>query len=357
MLCINCGKKIIADAKFCSNCGINVADISSKNTKDNMETVRQASVISQSEVNSKRIPCTEEQVIEQVFSEIFKTRGMFGKQVYIIGKDTMTPKIKETIKEYHLTDNSVEKPLLVFEYPDMESAGGFVITNQRLVWNFAFDGWQEIELCEIKDVLLGKFLLADVLYIVSYNNERYPKIYLTGMHRIQEFFLKFRKFIDSISDSLYGIDYLTENKGSNYQKSSKKSGSMAKQEKNNINFIVRSCNGIKIDSVYCEIGSPINPAYSKRYEKAKVYFNITDNEEIFLIYDATVFGNCKQGFALCTNGFYYCEKKSGYLDWNQFRSVKISKSFFGLTIGDVSFNCDDCKKIMMVLQGIQEYLR
>ena len=88
-------------------------------------------------------------------------------------------------------------------------------------------------------------------------------------------------------------------------------------------------------------------------------FRIPDNEEIFLIYDSTILGNCGKGFAICTTGIFYCESGLGYLDWNQFKNANLSYNLFtGLLIGNESFNAGtDGKNLLMILKSIQEYLR
>lgn len=123
-------------------------------------------------------------------------------------------------------------------------------------------------------------------------------------------------------------------------------------------FIIQACNSVNINSPYCEVGQPIAKSLSNKYAYAKINFNIPDNEDVFLIYDSTVLGSCKKGFAICTTGFYYCETKAGYINWEQFRNINISNGFTGLKVGYELFNAStDGKKLFLILKSIQEYLQ
>lgn len=180
--------------------------------------------------------------------------------------------------------------------------------------------------------------------MISYDNETYPEIYLTGIDREEEFVIRFRKFVNTIQKKFCPDLY-------------KRNNEIAGKE---TDFIVRACEGIVLDSMYCETGNPTIPQSSKKYQKAKLYFNIPDSEEIFFIYDNTVLGSCKTGFALCTSGYYYHVSKRGYIPWDKFASIDISKNFGGLKIGDEKFNLssgDEGNKLMMILDSIQQDLR
>lgn len=43
----------------------------------------------------------------------------------------------------------------------------------------------------------------------------------------------------------------------------------------------------------------------KRMATVREQFNIAANEEIIMVYDDTIFGNNKVGFAICTGGLYW----------------------------------------------------
>ncbi len=338
MFCFNCGAKVIDGAKFCSNCGANLNLVIVEDT--NIRAMQEISTFNTEsiDISKKEESYTDEQIIEMIFADIFKSRRQFSDSVYIIGKDPISQEIKRNLQEYYLSENPAEKPLLVFDYDKTKLKEGFVITNQRLVWYFPTTKQQEIELTEIKEVLVGKAVLATVMNVVSFDNIKYKNIYLTGIREETEFVLKFRKFIDCIHDVFYGDD--EDNK--TYE----------------TDFIIQICNRDKINSTYCEVGHPVILASSKKYSDAKVNFQIPDKEDIFLIYDSTVFGGCRKGFAICTTGIYYCENKKGYIDWEQFRSVDISLGFSGLKIANELFVVSGSgKQLLMILKSIQEYLR
>lgn len=281
-----------------------------------------------------------EEIIESIFSKIFKNNNQLGRSIYIIGKNPISQKINKNLSKY-LSENSNEKPLLVFDY-EKELEEGFIITNKRFVWYFKTDGKQEIELLNIKDVLFGKFFLADVINIVSIDNIKYKNIYITGMEEKEEFILKFREFINCINQ-IFLKDYSCEKKYSDY----------------NTDYIIKACKNVVIKSSYCEVGNPIIlKSSSKKYTNARANYKIPKSEDIFLIYDSTVFGTCKKGFAICTTGLYYNDKEVGYIEWKDFKNMTLSYGITGLKIGKtISFITDkDAKNLIKILKYIQEYV-
>lgn len=329
MFCINCGGKLVEGAKFCSNCGTGIVAIPEQEQEKIVfpETIP---VVAKSTQDLRVMELILENVIEDAFSSLFHIRGEFGKQVFIAEKDKIIH--EEDIREHFLSGSLDEKLLMVFEY---QKNIGFVITNQRIIWDYE-RGLNEIFLTNIKNVTIGKSGLATIMRLTSSNNEVYPKIYLTGISKEEEFVFRFRKMIDTIHKKLCN-DKIT---------------------KNDTDFIVRSCKDIKIDNMYCEVGNPTIQPSSKRYQKAKLYFNIPDHEDIYFIYDNTVLGSCKTGFALCTSGYYYCVSQKGYIPWEEFVSVSISKCFGGIQVGREEFTTSgEGKKLIMILKSIQEYLR
>ena len=76
-----------------------------------------------------------------------------------------------------------------------------------------------------------------------------------------------------------------------------------------------------------------------------------------MIYDETILGSCKKGFALCTTGFYYCQERAGCIPWEDFKNIKVSKNFGLTSVGNMDFNTStDCKKVVMILQSLQALL-
>lgn len=338
MFCINCGRKLIEGAKFCANCGTKLAELGGESQKETIVEEKDSKVDLTVQVLKNFIE-TREKVIEEVFSNSFRIRGEFGKQVSISGKDNII--LEANTREHFLTENSKDKILMVFYYSDHFDKG-FVITNRRIAWDYG-SGVSEIYLTDIKSVEIGKAVLATIMKLTSYHNETYPEIYLTGIDGEAKFVAKFRKFVDTIHKRLYGDNDNQKNNSS---------------EQKNMDFIVSSYQGMKLDDLFFEVGNPIRIQSSKKYEKAQLYFNIPSDEEIFFIYDDTVMGSCKKGFALCSSGYYYCTNRSGYIPWEQFAEIDISKCFAGIKIGREEFTpqSGDCKKLITILKNIQENL-
>ncbi len=350
MFCFNCGEKVMDGAKFCPNCGTNLMVAAGGGQAVNAPQLinRESTVVHEIETRQENSEeYTEEELVEIHFKDVFKGRRQFGDQVYIIGKDPVTQEIKENMQEFYLSDDDDEKPLLVFDY-GKELKEGFVITNQRLVWYFgSSSGQQEIDLDEIKDVQIGKAVLATVMNVISFDNVKYKNIYLTGIRNETDFVLKFRQFIDRVHLIYYGEDE-EEEQCDDYA-----------DNENDTDFIIRACRCVNMNPAYCEVGNPIAAASSKKYADAKTNFRIPDDEDVFLIYDATILGGCRKGFAICTTGIYYYQSRLGFWDWEQFKSVNVSHSAFtGLLIGNESFTASggDGKNLVMILKTIQEYL-
>lgn len=327
--------------KFCPYCGANIGKFFENMTDGDA----QADLQTVAEVKKEADVVTKQGLIETMFWNVFKIRGKFGSSVYFIGKDTIPEEFEENLKEYLVNSSQNEKVLMVFKYSDSDLKEGFVITDKRLVWHYDSYGMCEILLDDIKEVRIGKAMLATVMNVISVDNEIYPQIYLTGINSEGEFVLKFRSFI-------YDIQKLknAESHGKGYENST--------EEKTDIvECIIHSCNSVKMDSIYCEMGNPITMS-SRKYINAKAYFGIPDSEDIYMIYDETILGGCKRGFALCTSGFYYCRKQSGYIEWSKFKDLKITKSMGAIIVGTEEFNtASDSKQILTILLTMQELLK
>ena len=122
-------------------------------------------------------------------------------------------------------------------------------------------------------------------------------------------------------------------------------------------FLSRTCNSVKIDSIYCEVGQPVISVFSKKYGKAQFYFEIPEEDSVFLILDATAFGSCKKGFAICTSGIYCCTGKGGeYISWLDFKDCPLGTKGGRIVIGNKEFstggNEDKFLKILITIQEI-----
>lgn len=81
------------------------------------------------------------------------------------------------------------------------------------------------------------------------------------------------------------------------------------------------CGAATITAKDCSFGTPITGG--KRLSRARKYFNIPDEDNVYMIYDSTLLGSCKEGFALCSSGFYCCIDGTGYLSWDDFIQANI----------------------------------
>ncbi|MCH5268338.1 MAG: zinc ribbon domain-containing protein [Lachnospiraceae bacterium] len=354
MYCINCGEKIIEGAKFCLNCGGNVsAMLSGNQDAAASQSVEATPVISQNDEVKKEDDSIKEDIetdviiqnyeIEEYFLDVFNSKEEFGQYVCIPEYDDIDAEYTKILKDAIDENDLFENLLLYFKYPSSSRAEGFIITSMRFVWDYGSNYAGEIPLAQIKDITIGKSILATVMNIVTFDNKIYRNIYLTGIRNEKEFVMKFRKFIDILNGEINSTNNTEQEL----------------TQAMDTDFIVQSCQSTKIDSIYCVVGNPTVSPYEKKYKSAKLYFNIPDREEIFLIYDSTIFGNCKKGFAICTSGIYYCISNPGYWSWDQYRMVNISKNIMGeIDIGGVIFStANDAKSLMIVFQSLQGFLK
>ena len=73
----------------------------------------------------------------------------------------------------------------------------------------------------------------------------------------------------------------------------------------------------------------------------KTYFGIPEDEKIFIILDSTILGNGKSGFAIGTDGIYYCQSnKCGKITWNELKNKTTKKAFSSIKIGELDFVCN-----------------
>lgn len=79
------------------------------------------------------------------------------------------------------------------------------------------------------------------------------------------------------------------------------------------------------DSDYLFVGEDLSDL--PKYRKAATNFRIPAEERVHLIYDDTVFGSCKTGFAITDQGLYYnySESGCGSMDWDLFTDYKVKK--------------------------------
>lgn len=359
MFCYNCGAKLPDGFKFCPECGTNLAVLQNESIETKNETEQQLSTsISDNNMSleeriaenqreeEEELEAIKRKYITEIFNEIFNDSRIFGNHVYIVGKNPLNQEIKENLEDYYL-EGANEKPLLVFDYKNgLEN--GFVVTNRRLVWYYSSSrGRQSIELDEIYDMNVGKALLATVFRPIDVDNIQHSEIYLDGIREMDTFIVKFNKFIDEI--------YYTFNDSTDEGDDNEKCENT--EEPTVCDLLAYACHIVKVNDTYCTVGNPTVEPSAKKYSIARRNFNIPDEDDIFLIYDSTVFGSCEKGFAICTSGIYYCQNVRGYLDWAQFSKQNITCGFTGLKLANETFSMGtDGKNISIILNTIKEHL-
>ncbi len=173
-------------------------------------------------------------------------------------------------------------------------------------------------------------------------------LYLYGMNNPQDFVTGFRKF-------LFQINGITE-ENTNLEKDA--NGADYPEEKIMDKVLKDICNANEYKSDYCEFGYPISHD-NNRMAQAMGYFNIDFKINTYFIYDSSMSGKtCKEGFALCTDGFHYrYEKKTGIIPWKYFVDIKIKRFLSCINVEGLIFAAAfESKKILGLLLDLQEYL-
>lgn len=129
------------------------------------------------------------------------------------------------------------------------------------------------------------------------------------------------------------------------------------QIKNPTEIVQRICANSGFNSIYGAIGFSL--IGTNKFNNAKKNFGIVNGEDAYLIFDATIFGGCKKGFAVCTNGFYYSANglNAYVITWNDFKAVSVVKRRGFLIVGNAEFNSgNDCIKLYDILTSIKNSL-
>ena len=102
---------------------------------------------------------------------------------------------------------------------------------------------------------------------------------------------------------------------------------------------------INFSSIYCESGNPIDISNSKKLYKALQNFHIPAHEPVYSIFDTTVLGSCKEGFAICESGVYIRVKDIKYYNWNDFKNVTLSYDNSTIIINGQRLNMGGKKEV------------
>ena len=367
MFCSNCGAKLADGSKFCSECGISLSGGNSQRRSSSVLTRRDVAgkysglkdmITDYHNTDSRTQDLMWMIVIEAAFEQLFNKKQQFsyyGTNIYTIGIDAVTRELKENIGAYCASDDPEEVPLLVFDYNGKGLLReGFAVTNRRFLFTFSGKGQQEFLLRELKDVNIGKALLANVMYLLTVDGVKSDKIFLTGAGDEAKFATTFRKFVLMINEAynfIYGS--VDEDDYEKYEAENISGTDGLTTEK-----IASACHSVQFGFADdCEIGNPVL-ASTKKLVKMRKTLQIPDNEDVFLIYGVTGFN---KGLAICRSGVYYSgDDGRDYLGWEDFASASIT---VGIMNTSVSINYNQMgvgfagKKLAMILQALQDYLR
>jgi hypothetical protein len=109
----------------------------------------------------------------------------------------------------------------------------------------------------------------------------------------------------------------------------------------------------------------------KRLKSAREHFKIPASEKVLMIYDDTLFGSNKLGFAVCESGLYWkndwsVPTKRTFLPWGEFgeREIRLSEDKFKIELGrgdniGVAGAGDDnlCTQMTAMLSEIREAVK
>ena len=89
-----------------------------------------------------------------------------------------------------------DKMLMFFDYCG-EGERGFLLTEREFI---VIEGQRDkrYTLKKIKSFIMGKSVLADVMYIMTDDGRKSREIYLTSIHDIKRFQVAFLKFFDEV---------------------------------------------------------------------------------------------------------------------------------------------------------------
>lgn len=335
MFCMNCGQQIPNNSKFCMSCGVPVGS-----TQTGSSSSSQA--INTNTHNNISQPIRVQNLLYRYFGDTSE----YGSKLILIGHTPMTQNMKSNINKYC----NGELPLMAFNYEnDLEK--GFILTENSFIFNYASNKKRyKFNIHDIESIKIGKAILADVMTLYTFDRVKSEYVYLTGIKNVPLFGIKFQNFLtdlNSIKADTPQIHHDIDNMSTD----------------DFIEFIEDLIGKVilklPINSTYCEVSNPI-PRTSRKYKKAMLNFAIEPNENLFLIYDATVFGGCEKGFAICSSGIYLCAETNQptYIGWDKFLNINISIGFTNLKIGPFTFNggTSDGKKLYAILCELQEQL-
>lgn len=338
MFCYKCGTKLVDGSSFCHSCGTKMTNIS--NVEEDVEELEDDDIDVEDKIGTEPYAVTR-------FYYAFKNGNMYGNKVRFVDEDKITDAMYENGNTYFNYDN--ESPFLIFDYRnDLEN--GFIITTSNIIWKYNYSGRNEMYRCclyDIKEIRMEKAVLANVMRIITKSGEKYKDIYMTGMDNVALFINRFREYISLLQDDSIKINDDLEIIQENGRQNINVVGISEER-------IAEICASKKDGSLYWEVGNPI---HSKKEKNARRYFEIPQDEKIYLIFDSTILGGCQKGIAVCSTGVYFSENGLGYLDWKTFKQVPVSAGKTNIKLANLSFATGiEGKELCEILQTIQAFV-
>lgn len=352
MFCSNCGMRVDEGAKFCSNCGgklvWNTTTYEDERKTDTWNVDDEDKEIDEwDEENEEDYPpydenknyCLEEIMI--LFHDAFKdSRHDYSYRV-------MFPTL---VTGYHILQIEQEQiKRFVSGYPNEEILmivkNGLdivlLLTNYWLVFSIDGNGYIAT-LEELKSLEITKTTtLTRTIELVFNDGMSSPPIELDpSISYVDRFLSNFKCFIEAVHD-LFQRNIENEKRkteeAEHLEKIKAREKARLEEVKNSIDPDLAKTVMNMVNDAACKLsisverGNPLT-SYSEKYAKAKNCFEIPDFEDIYLIYDATIWGGCSRGFAICASGIYYNEKDDSdaqHIPWGAFKKVVIK--YNGLT--------------------------
>lgn len=213
---------------------------------------------------------------------------------------------------------------------------------------------------------LALFLLKNTEYHIMYRSDKLNKIEIQEMPSAYIVFLQ--NVMQYIKGNLDMLSFEMPLQNSNVEaiqaKIETRRDTEPKKTKRMPSEIVRefcSANAYK-SCMDLKLGASL--LNHSKYTKAKKNFNLPENDDVFLIYDATIFGGCAAEIVMCTSGVYMKEKGFAVrvMNWQKFMQLKIEKVGIPLIsntirIGEFEFEASDRGVLYSIFISIQNCLQ
>lgn len=163
----------------------------------------------------------------------------------------------------------------------------------------------------LKDGTAEKFLFAEPISAMQKGSSKYNKIY-------NEIVMLQNKLNHIISGAYLYDEPLVDDEYEEQMEEAEENYEGSTEE-----IIKQICVEKECDTGTFVVGE--NVKNNKLFERAKKYFFIQDEDEVYAIYDATVWLTCKKGFAVTSSGlrFNYNKKMAYIMNWENFKNAKI----------------------------------